>query len=74
MQNGQQKPNLRHKKVLNGFYGQLETVCLAVTTEGVSTGTETLLVIAASKHKHKHKHCLQCFDAVGWAAGRASGL
>jgi len=20
------------------------------------------------------KHCLQCFDAVGWAAGRASGL
>ena len=19
-------------------------------------------------------HCLQCFDAVGWAAGRASGL
>ena len=20
------------------------------------------------------EHCLQCFDAVGWAAGRASGL
>ena len=20
------------------------------------------------------KHCLQCFDTVGWAAGRASGL
>ena len=20
------------------------------------------------------RHCLQCFDAVGWAAGRASGL
>jgi len=20
------------------------------------------------------KYCLQCFDAVGWAAGRASGL
>jgi len=20
------------------------------------------------------KHCLQCFDAVGWVAGRASGL
>jgi len=19
-------------------------------------------------------HCLQCFDAVGWASGRASGL
>ena len=21
-----------------------------------------------------HQFCLQCFDAVGWAAGRASGL
>ena len=21
-----------------------------------------------------HIRCLQCFDAVGWAAGRASGL
>jgi len=21
-----------------------------------------------------YKKCLQCFDAVGWAAGRASGL
>jgi len=21
-----------------------------------------------------HKRCLQCFDAVGWATGRASGL
>jgi len=20
------------------------------------------------------KRCIQCFDAVGWAAGRASGL
>jgi len=23
---------------------------------------------------HCHTFCLQCFDAVGWAAGRASGL
>ena len=22
----------------------------------------------------RHMQCLQCFDAVGWAAGRASGL
>jgi len=21
-----------------------------------------------------YRHCLQCFDAVGWAAGKASGL
>ena len=21
-----------------------------------------------------YRYCLQCFDAVGWAAGRASGL
>ena len=28
------------------------------------------------KHIYKHylRQCLQCFDAVGWAAGRASGL
>jgi len=62
MQNGQQKPNLRHKKVLNGFYGQLETVRLAVTTEGVRTGTETLLVIAASKHKLKTKLFRPAYD------------
>jgi len=24
--------------------------------------------------KHSSKHFLQCFDTVGWAAGRASGL
>ena len=23
---------------------------------------------------HGSNYCLQCFDAVGWAAGRASGL
>ena len=23
---------------------------------------------------HMSTECLQCFDAVGWAAGRASGL
>jgi len=26
------------------------------------------------KDLQKRKLCLQCFDAVGWAAGRASGL
>jgi len=25
-------------------------------------------------HFHLHAGCLQCFDAVGWVAGRASGL
>jgi len=29
----------------------------------------------ASKHYHYYTHiCLQCFDAVGWATERASGL
>jgi len=23
---------------------------------------------------HSSEHCLQCFDAVGWAAGKPSGL
>jgi len=24
--------------------------------------------------RHMGNYCLQCFDAVGWAAGRASSL
>jgi len=30
--------------------------------------------ILASEILFTNKLCLQCFDAVGWAAGRASGL
>ena len=26
------------------------------------------------KYSHLDVDCLQCFDAVGWASGRASGL
>ena len=26
------------------------------------------------KHTGRNDSCLQCFDAVGWASGRASGL
>jgi len=33
-------------------------------------------VTAAANHNNNNNNncCLQCFDAVGWAAGRASGL
>ena len=37
-----------------------------------------LLNIIQGNHRQQTSpqvpHCLQCFDAVGWAAGRASGL
>ena len=35
-------------------------------------GGETLLYL--SYFNYFYHYCLQCFDAVGWAAGRASGL
>ena len=31
-------------------------------------------VVGHTSHGHGWSLCLQCFDAVGWAAGRASGL
>jgi len=36
-----------------------------------------IIIIAFSDSKQVYAFsalCLQCFDAVGWAAGRASGL
>jgi len=38
----------------------------------VAKNTECRLVI--SFYCCADLHCLQCFDAVGWVAGRASGL
>jgi len=40
---------------------------------------DDLVVIAETeddliKRLNEWKECLQCFDAVGWMAGRASGL
>ena len=34
----------------------------------------TELVQLELKQLYVLKTCIQCFDAVGWAAGRASGL
>jgi len=34
----------------------------------------TVIVLACRLLYQYYKTCLQCFDAVGWAAGRASGL
>ena len=36
-----------------------------------SNQTTNILIMNVVQHNHK---CLQCFDTVGWAAGRASGL
>jgi len=43
-------------------------VCLALCTFHLHRHCRDIIVAIA------HAHCLQCFDAVGWAAGRASGL
>ena len=40
-------------------------------------GSDKMIGITDNYHKiiiSKWLQCLQCFDAVGWAAGRASGL
>jgi len=41
--------------------------CKTTTESILVTGVETVCVVASL-------YCLQCIDAVGWAAGRASGL
>jgi len=33
-----------------------------------------IIYISDLHYWYKASWCLQCFDAVGWAAGRASGL
>ena len=38
------------------------------------THTQTSLLYTVNYKRLHHHHFLQCFDAVGWAAGRASGL
>jgi len=38
----------------------------------ISTAVEFVKMIGFCSHRLQR--CLQCFDTVGWAAGRASGL
>ena len=47
------------------------TASLAMTS--MDLGEQCLLVLV-SLGLFLSQTCLQCFDAVGWAAGRASGL
>jgi len=57
---------------------------IVVQPGGVTLGFVLHLVYCLLNHFHIHVlfvytmqytcFCLQCFDAVGWAAGRASGL
>ena len=42
------------------------STCQVIDWEDITPAVSQLFVVVAS--------CLQCFDAVGWAAGRASGL
>jgi len=47
-----------------------------VKSSHMSSCTQKMVTIdsVTSFHLMYLLHCLQCFDAVGWAAGRASGL
>jgi len=35
---------------------------------------DLVLLVANANKNCLYRQCLQCFDAVGWAAGRASSL
>ena len=60
------------------IYGPAALVCVSVSLS-LSLCLSLCLYFSVSvclslKAVCVHTHCLQCFDAVGWAAGRASGL
>ena len=48
----------------------------SITTHASASGihTDTSICLIYYYYYYCRYYCLQCFDAVGWAAGRASGL
>ena len=50
----------------------LPQMCILCQEEQELTHTGRSLVLCA--YVQRYDCCLQCFDAFGWAAGRASGL
>jgi len=75
----------RHSLLMGEVDTTVQSTKLAVPTAGAKRrGAKRKLIadgesyIASNRQKHVLKFlltvCLQCFDAVGWAAGRASGL
>jgi len=68
------------------FHLILQTVVTAVASLGLSVSADrtnkvlplpsdiSLAMVGGRGLNVKHYDCLQCFDAVGWTAGRASGL
>jgi len=46
-------------------------LCTYIHSESKKQDTNMILIFGEVMGK---RTCLQCFDAVGWAAGRASGL
>jgi len=59
---------------------QYDYIAILYYYTAILYSTIQLLAESASKYKNAYFTqciiylCLQCFDAVGWAAGRASGL
>jgi len=47
---------------------------MAIKMSGVMIGCVTGLVVVSGLFLLLVSLCLQCFDAVGWVAGRASSL
>jgi len=50
------------------YFCQTSAWRLSATAWGLAANTQITTIINMTMN------CLQCFDAVGWAAGRASGL
>ena len=56
-------------KVMKSF------ICRGCFNPVTSAGRTSVDIGASAKLElHGYRLCLQCFDAVGWATGRASGL
>ena len=62
----------KYQCVLNELLNQLSTPC--VMSKGDPAYNRQLIDDYYTSIVCFHSSYLQCFDAVGWAAGRASGL
>jgi len=57
-----------------GFHGEIAVGLRAVTLPDGGRVSKEVWTAGQQLMCKYQSLCLQCFDAVGWAAGRASGL
>ena len=74
------KSSERDRRIASKRVHVKRLICLAKTYKILSTSLNNIETALGSRilfrcfMLYKAMQCLQCFDAVGWAAGRASGL